>query len=101
ESTTSIESLREMQPGEIGNLVNNKAIGYNISRALNNFPTIGLEVQIAPLNRDVLRIQMWVTPEFTWNDKYHGTSESYWIWVENSDTSEIYHSEYFILTRKK
>lgn len=101
DSTSSIEALREMQIGEIGNLVNNKGMGYTISRLLRNFPTISVEVVIAPLNRDVLRIQLWITPEFEWNDRIHGNSESYWIWVENSETSEIYHSEYFILTRRK
>ncbi|KAJ4305314.1 putative steryl acetyl hydrolase mug81 [Kalmusia sp. IMI 367209] len=27
--------------------------------------------------------------------------ESFWIWVENSETSEIFHYEFFILSRKK
>jgi len=90
-----------MQTGEIGNLVNNKAMGYTVSKLLDNFPDISIEVEIAPLNRDVLRVKLWITPEFKWNDKIHGKSESYWIWVENSDTLEIYHSEFFILTKKK
>ena len=101
DSTSHIESLREMQVGEIGNLVNNKSMGYTISKLLDNFPTVSVEVEIAPLNRDVLRVRLWITPEFKWNDKFHGNSESYWIWVENSDTNEIYHSEFFILTKKK
>ncbi|RPB18975.1 activating signal cointegrator 1 complex subunit 3, partial [Terfezia boudieri ATCC MYA-4762] len=101
ESTSSIQSLREMQPGEIGNLVNNQTMGYSISKVLDNFPDVSIEVDIAPLNRDVLRVKLWITPEFKWNDRIHGKSESYWIWVENSDTSEIYHSEFFILTKKK
>ncbi|KAJ5056834.1 activating signal cointegrator 1 complex subunit 3 [Bipolaris maydis] len=56
---------------------------------------------IAPLNRDVLRIRLFLTPDFVWNDRHHGTSESFWIWVENSETSEIFHHEFFILSRKK
>ena len=90
-----------MQRGEIGNLVNNQTMGYSISKVLDNFPDVSIEVDIAPLNRDVLRVKLWITPDFNWNDKIHGKSESYWIWVENSDTSEIYHSEFFILTKKK
>ena len=56
---------------------------------------------MAPLNRDVLRIRLYITPDFKWNDAMHGTSESYYVWVENSETSEIYHHEFFILTRRK
>ena len=97
----SIETMRDMSPSEIGDMVHNKKMGGVISKLLNNFPTLNIESEIAPLNRDVLRIHLWLSPEFTWNDRHHGVSESFWIWVENSETSEIYHHEYFILSRRK
>ena len=100
-SVSSIESLRDMEAAEIGQLVHNRGMGTTLSKLLDNFPTLTVECEIAPLNRDVLRIRLFITPDFRWNDRHHGTSESYWIWVENSETSEIYHHEYFILTRKK
>ena len=98
---SSIDSLRDMEPAEIGSLVHNHKMGSTISKLLDNFPTLSIEAEIAPLNRDVLRMRLYLYPEFSWNDRHHGTSESYWIWVENSETSEIYHHEYFILGRKK
>ncbi|KAK2781439.1 hypothetical protein FQN52_001631 [Onygenales sp. PD_12] len=98
---SSIESLRDMEPAEIGQLVHNTRMGNTLSKLLDNFPTLSVEAEIAPLNRDVLRIRLYLYPEFRWNDRHHGTSEPYWIWVENSETSEIYHHEYFILSRKK
>ncbi|KAK3203298.1 hypothetical protein GRF29_112g830575 [Pseudopithomyces chartarum] len=98
---TSVETLRDMDATEIGDLVHNKKMGNVITRLLDNFPTLSIESEIAPLNRDVLRIRLWLTPEFKWNDRHHGTSESFWIWVENSETSEIFHYEFFILSRKK
>lgn len=101
EKNTSIEALRDMEPAEIGQLVHNTKMGNVISRLLDNFPTLSIESEIAPLNRDVLRIRLWLTPDFKWNDRHHGTSEPFWIWVENSETSEIFHYEYFILSRKK
>ena len=100
-NVSSIESLRDMEPAEIGQLVHNNRMGNTISKLLDNFPTLTVEAEIAPLNRDVLRIHLYLTADFRWNDKHNGTSESYWIWVENSENSEIYHHEFFILTRKK
>lgn len=100
-SNSSVESLRDMEAAEIGQLVHNQRMGGVLSKLLDNFPTVTVEAEIAPLNRDVLRMKLLVYPEFIWNDRHHGTSESYWIWVENSETSEIYHHEYFILSRKK
>ena len=98
---SSVEELRDMESAEIGALVHNFKVGNTISKLLDNFPTLSIEAEIAPLNRDVLRMKVYLYPEFTWNDRHHGTSESYWIWVENSETSEIFHHEYFILSRKK
>ncbi|GAB7349890.1 hypothetical protein MBLNU459_g0582t1 [Dothideomycetes sp. NU459] len=100
-STASIEALRDMETAEIGALVHNNKMGGTIAKLLDNFPTLTIEAEIAPLNRDVLRVHLYITPDFRWNDRHHGKSESYWIWVENSETSEIYHHEYFILSRKK
>lgn len=100
-AVSSIEALRDMDSAEIGQLVHNNHMGGTIFKLLQNFPTLSIDVEIAPLNRDVLRIHLYLTADFRWNDRHSGTSESYWIWVENSETSEIYHHEYFILTRKK
>lgn len=100
-SVASVEALRDMDESEIGDMVHNHSMGRTIGKLLNNFPTLSVEAEIAPLNRDVLRIRLFLTPDFRWNEKHHGTSESYWIWVENSETSEIYHHEQFILSRRK
>ena len=97
----TVEVLRDMEPAEIGALVHNHGAGNKIARILNNFPTISVEAKVAPLNRDVLRVKLWITPDFRWNDQFHGTSESYYVWVENSETSEVYHHDFFILNRRK
>ncbi|KAK3390415.1 Sec63 Brl domain-containing protein [Podospora didyma] len=97
----NIESMRDMESAEIGSLVNNHRMGGKIYKLLGNFPTLSVDAEIAPLNRDVLRIKLYITPDFRWNDQMHGISESYYIWVENSETSEIYHHEFFLLSRRK
>ncbi|KAK8106297.1 Sec63 Brl domain-containing protein [Apiospora kogelbergensis] len=99
--TLTVETMRDMEAAEIGGLVHNHSAGKKIAGILDNFPTVSVEAEIAPLNRDVLRIKLFITPDFRWNDRVHGTSESFYIWVENSETSEIYHHEYFILNRRK
>lgn len=97
----TIEAMRDMEPAEIGSLVHNHGAGVKIAKILNNFPTVSVEAEIAPLNRDVLRVKLFIYPDFKWNDHVHGTSESYYVWVENSETSEIYHHEFFLLNRRK
>ncbi|KAI5866624.1 Sec63-domain-containing protein [Durotheca rogersii] len=101
EHAPTIEDLRDMDAAEIGDVVHNEGAGKRIARTIENFPTVSVDAEIAPLNRDVLRIKLYITPDFKWNDRVHGTSESFYIWVENSDSSEIYHHEFFILNRRK
>lgn len=98
---SSIESLRDMNAAEIGQLVHNQRMGNTLTKLLDHFPTLSVDCEIAPLNRDVLQIRLYLSAEFAWNDRHNGTSEAYWIWVENSETAQIYHHEYFILTRKR
>ncbi len=97
----SFETMRDMDAAEIGGLIHNQSAGKRIARIVENFPTLTVDAEIAPLNRDVLRIKLYIQPDFKWNDQVHGTSESFYIWVENSETSEIYHHEFFILNRRK
>ncbi|KAI0482462.1 Sec63 Brl domain-containing protein [Xylariaceae sp. FL0804] len=97
----TVEALRDMEAAEIGGLVNNFNAGKKLAKIIGHFPTVSVDAEIAPLNRDVLRIKLFITPDFRWNDQMHGTSESFYIWVENSETSEIYHHEFFILSRRK
>ncbi|KAI9887644.1 MAG: hypothetical protein M1823_000508 [Watsoniomyces obsoletus] len=100
-STSSVEALKDMDSAEIGQLVHNNRMGGVIHQLLGSFPLLHIEAEIAPLNRDILRIRLHIVPDFKWNDRHNGTSESYWILVENSETSEIYHHEFFLLNRKK
>ena len=100
-SVSSIESLKDMTAPEIGQLIHNNRMGNTVCKLISNFPTLSIEAEIAPLNHDVLRVHLYLFAEYQWNEKHNGTSEAYWIWIENSETSEIYHHEYFILTRRK
>ncbi|KAI1461942.1 Sec63-domain-containing protein [Annulohypoxylon moriforme] len=99
--TLTMEVLRDMETAEIGSLVHNDNAGKKIAKIIESFPTVSIDAEIAPLNRHVLRIKLYITPDFRWNDQMHGTSESFYIWVENCETSEIYHHEFFILNRRK
>ncbi|KAL5615238.1 hypothetical protein BROUX41_005294 [Berkeleyomyces rouxiae] len=97
----SMQMLREMDSKELGSMVHNEGVGKKLSKTLSHFPILEVEAEIAPLNRDVLRVKLKLVPNFTWNDHTHGTSESFYIWVENSETAMIYHHEYFIISRRK
>ncbi|KAK9464687.1 Sec63 Brl domain-containing protein [Lipomyces arxii] len=96
----STERLREMEPGEIGELVHNKGMGKIIARHLENIPILVVDYEVSPIVRNILRVHLHITPAFKWNDHVNGNAEQFWIWVEDSVKSEVLHSAKFILTRK-
>lgn len=77
-------------------------MGREIAKLVHAFPHISLAASIQPITRTVLKVLLTVTPEFEWHDKLHGgSSEPWWIWVEDTNSSYIYHSEYFLLQKKQ
>lgn len=57
--------------------------------------------RIQPITRGIIRIMLEIGCDFLWSDKYHGQAEPFWIWIEDGENEYIYHSEYFILTKRQ
>ena len=56
---------------------------------------------LQPITRTVLRVRLTVTPNFRWNDRVHGGTEPFWMWVEDPENNHIYHHEYFLVSKKQ
>lgn len=98
----SILTLREMESREIGDMLRNQKYGSLIKKYCNEFPLLDMDAALQPITRTVLRIRIFITANFNWNDRVHGkTCESFWIWIEDPENNFIYHSEYFQITRKQ
>jgi antiviral helicase SLH1 len=97
----NLEEMMVMDNNELGDLVHHHRMGERIARALDNLPHVTLEVQTAPLTRKVLRVNILITPSFTWYDRIHEATEPFWIWVEDSNSVRILYSQYIVLTKKK
>lgn len=98
----SVHKLREMDSKEIGTLIRHAKMGEIVKRCAYEFPLLEMESSLHPITRTVLRIRLRITPDFRWNDSVHGrTSEAFWIWIEDPDNNYMYHSEYFMLTKKQ
>jgi len=91
-----------MDPKDIGIMIHNTRLGKEIKTYASYIPILHIDTQLQPITRTVLRIKLTITASFKWSDKIHGTnSQQFWIWIEDPDTDNIYHSEYFIITRKQ
>lgn len=93
--------LADMEAVEIGQLVRNQKYGSVILRLVQRLPRLKVTHKAQPITRGILRLCLTLTADFTWDAKYHGQVESFWIWVRDGDSDHIYHSEPFLLHRQK
>ncbi|XP_057950653.1 DExH-box ATP-dependent RNA helicase DExH14 isoform X2 [Malania oleifera] len=95
-----LDRLQEMQEKDIGALIRYAPGGKLVKQHLGYFPRIQLSATISPITRTVLKVDLLITPDFTWKDRFHGGAERWWILVEDSENDHIYHSELFTLTKR-
>ncbi|TPX48749.1 hypothetical protein SeLEV6574_g01875 [Synchytrium endobioticum] len=97
----TLEAMRDMNVIELGNVIRHNKMAPTVAKCVEQFPSLYLEAAVAPITRSVLKVTLFITPEFTWNDRVHGSAEPFWIWVEDAENVEILHSEYFLLTKRQ
>ncbi|KAL1662116.1 Sec63 Brl domain-containing protein [Schizophyllum commune] len=90
----------DLSPPEIGELIGIPAQGNKVHRLVHSFPKLQLQAQVQPITRSLLRIDLTITPDFRWDEKYHGTSESFFILVEDVDGEIILFHDQFVLRQR-
>ncbi|CAN8000338.1 unnamed protein product [Ixodes hexagonus] len=94
------ERLYDLGVSEIGELLRMPKLGKLVHRYVHQFPKLELSAHIQPITRSMLRVELTITPDFQWDEKVHGTSEAFWILVEDVDSEVVLHHEYFLLKSK-
>eukprot|EP00210_Caulerpa_lentillifera_P005576 g5333.t1 len=90
----------DLSSQELGELIRQPRMGKMLHRLIHQFPRIELAAQIQPITRSVLKIDLTITPDFQWEDTVHGFVEPFWIIVEDQDSEQILHHEYFLLKKQ-
>ena len=63
-------------------------------------PRSRLQAQVQPITRTLLRIDLSIIPDFRWDEKIHGTAETFAIMVEDVDGEIILFSDSFVLRQR-
>ncbi|KAI5331061.1 hypothetical protein L3X38_021187 [Prunus dulcis] len=100
ERGADLDHLYEMHEKDIGALIRYAPGGRLVKQYLGYFPWIQLSATVSPITRTVLKVDLVITPDFIWKDRFHGTAQRWWILVEDSENDHIYHSELFTLTKR-
>jgi replicative superfamily II helicase len=94
-------TLLDMSPREVGSLCHNQKLGGRLLDYVRLLPSLHIESFVQPLTRGVMRMCLTVTCDFVWSERWHGSLEPFWIWVEDGESEYIYHSEYFLLHKRQ
>uniref|UniRef100_A0A452IF54 Activating signal cointegrator 1 complex subunit 3 n=1 Tax=Gopherus agassizii TaxID=38772 RepID=A0A452IF54_9SAUR len=94
------ERLYDLNHNEIGMGRGTSVPRGTIHKYVHLFPKLELSVHLQPITRSTLKVELTITPDFQWDEKVHGSSEAFWILVEDVDSEVILHHEYFLLKAK-
>ena len=61
---------------------------------------VRLQAQVQPITRSLLRIDLSIVPDFRWDEKIHGSAETFLIMVEDVDGEIILFSDSFVLRQR-
>jgi len=77
----------------------NARAGKLVHSLVEKFPRLSVQAQFQPITRSMLRVELTITPEFIWEDAYHGTAEQFWILAEDCDGEQILFHDLFVLRK--
>ena len=89
----------DLDPPRMGELLGMTKSGKIVCGLVQKFPRLEVQVQVQPVTRSMLRVELTITPNFEWDDSVHGLSESFWILVEDCDGEDILFHDQFLLRK--
>jgi pre-mRNA-splicing helicase BRR2 len=92
-------SYFDLDPPRMGELLGLPKAGKTVCGLVAKFPRVEIQAGVQPMTRSMLRVELVITPNFDWDVDVHGTSESFWIVVEDCDGEDILFHDQFILRK--
>ncbi|KAL5116913.1 Pre-mRNA-splicing helicase BRR2 [Pleosporales sp. CAS-2024a] len=93
-------SYFDLDPPNMGELLGMPKAGKLVCQLVEKFPRLEIEATPRPVTRSLLRMELAIRPNFVWDDALHGTSEAFWVLVEDCDGEQILFHDQFILRKE-
>ncbi|KAL2889402.1 Pre-mRNA-splicing factor brr2 [Ceratocystis lukuohia] len=88
-----------LDPPRMGELLGMPRAGRTVCELVAKFPRLEVQAYAKPITRSLLHVGLSISPNFEWDDNVHGTSEGFWIVVEDCDGEEILFYDQFVLRK--
>ncbi|WWC58973.1 uncharacterized protein I303_101518 [Kwoniella dejecticola CBS 10117] len=90
----------DLDAAELGELLGLPKSGQFIESLVHKFPRLDLQAHVLPLTRSLLKINVTITPDFVWDHDIHGSSQAFWIIIEDVDGEKILFHDQFVLRER-
>ncbi|GMI03497.1 hypothetical protein TrVE_jg11861 [Triparma verrucosa] len=91
------ERYVDLKPADLGELVGAPKMGRTLHTLVSQFPRLELQATVQPITRSMLKIELTLTPDFTWDEKVHDYAQLFHIMVEDCNQTELLHQQTFML----
>lgn len=92
-------SYFDLDPPRMGELLGLSKAGRTVCNLVSKFPRLEVQASVQPMTRSMLRIELTITPNFTWDDEIHGAAENFWVIAEDCDGEEILSHDQLIIRK--
>lgn len=89
----------DLTPSDLGELVGVPKMGRTLHKLVHQFPKLDLSIQIQPITRSMLRVELGLVPDFEFDVSVHGYSQLFHVIVEDVNGANVLHHEVFSLSR--
>ncbi|WWD21866.1 hypothetical protein CI109_106354 [Kwoniella shandongensis] len=90
----------DLDAAELGELIGLPKSGQYIESLVHKFPRLDLQAHVLPLTRSLLKINVTITPDFVWDRDIHGSTQAFWIVIEDVDGEHILFHDQFVLRER-
>lgn len=89
-----IDELRVLKSDKLTELLRcDYKIGERVHKMLKYLPKLKIEASMKPISKSSIKVDMTIVPNYSWSEKYHGSSEKFWLFVEDVDQERLLHYE--------
>jgi len=87
----------DLTASDLGELVGVPKMGKTLHQLVSQFPRLELTASVQPITRSMLKVELTITPDFTWEVKVHDYAQLFHVMVEDVNQEQILHQEAFML----
>jgi pre-mRNA-splicing helicase BRR2 len=89
----------DLTQSDLGELVGVPKMGRTLHKLVHQFPKLDLSIQVQPITRSMLRVELTIIPDFEFDISVHDYVQLFHVLVEDVNSTNLLHHEVFSLNK--